>query len=113
MTGCKYCDLRHYVIKYVLSSSFLSVEAFLAIRSFKVVGQFAIVAHCLAGSLEALSELNIAVLQALSLISIQATSVECSASEALVEAANEHLSLELLDVHLSLCVHFVLLYYYL
>jgi len=99
---------RPFVIKYRLLSSFLFAIEISGSRSFEVVCQFAIVAHCLSSSFEALSELNVTVLQALSLISIKVDSVESSSCEALVEAANKHLCLELLDVHFSLCVHFVL-----
>jgi hypothetical protein len=76
--------------------------------SLESVRELAVKAHGLAGGFQALRVADIAGLQALGLVSVEGGSTE--GVEAFVEAADEHGSLEFLDVHLSLCVHYSFYY---
>ena len=79
-------------------------------ESLESVSELAVEAHGLAGGFQALCGADIAGLQALGLVSVEGGCAK--GVEAFVEAADEHGSLEFLDVHLFLCVHYSFYYNY-
>ena len=79
-------------------------------ESLESVCELAVEAHGLSGGFQALCGADIAGLQALGLVSVEGGCAK--GVEAFVEAADEHGSLEFLDVHLFLCVHYSFYYNY-